>query len=232
MIHTVLFDLDGTLADTAPDLAHALNCVLEEQGQTALPFEAIRPIVSHGGTVLLSFGFNLQPDAPQFDTLRDRFLSIYLDNIAVNTRLFPGMESVLKTIEQRGMSWGVVTNKPAWLTNPLMEQLGLADRAVCIISGDTLEQRKPHPAPMLLACKLAGKSASECLYIGDAARDIEAGRNAGMKTLVAMYGYIGTDDKPEQWGADSFVQHPQEIIQWLDQDSTVEQELTAQNKQA
>ena len=90
MIHTVLFDLDGTLADTAPDLAHALNCVLEEQGQTALPFEAIRPIVSHGGTVLLSFGFNLQPDAPQFDTLRDRFLSIYRDNIAVNTRLFPG----------------------------------------------------------------------------------------------------------------------------------------------
>ncbi len=215
-IKTVLFDLDGTLADTAPDLAYALNCVLVEQGKPPLPFEMIRPVVSHGGIALTRLGFGLEPEQPGFAPLRERLLEIYRENIARETDLFPGMAQTLAAIEAQGMQWGVVTNKPAWLTEPLMEALQLSTRAACIVSGDTLKNRKPHPEPMLYACNLTGSDAAHCLYIGDAQRDIEAGHNAGMRTLVALFGYIGEQDRPEEWGADGMVQSAPEIMEWID----------------
>ena len=218
-IKTVLFDLDGTLADTAPDLAYALNEVRREQGLDAMPFEQIRPVVSHGGIALIRLGFQMEPEEPEFEPLRQRLLDIYQENISTLTTLFDGMETVLQQLEQQGLSWGVVTNKPGWLTNPLMQQMGLASRAATIVSGDTLPQRKPHPAPMLLACEQTGTDAAHCLYIGDAERDIEAGRAAGMKTMVALFGYIEDTDQPEQWGADVMVDKPLSILDWLDSHS-------------
>lgn len=215
-IRTILFDLDGTLADTAPDLAYALNRTLEHAGRAPLSFDVIRPVVSHGGTALLQLAFGTELPQDEFDRLRDFFLDIYRSNITRGTRLFPGMAELLADIEARGLNWGVVTNKPAWLTDPLMAGLNLSERAVTIISGDTLPERKPHPAPMLLACREAGSAAGECLYLGDAERDIAAGRNAGMATLIALYGYIGADDHPTGWGADGVVNTPQELLHWLD----------------
>lgn len=215
-IRTVLFDLDGTLLDTAPDLAYALNEVLKLADRAPLPFDTIRPVVSHGGLALVRLGFGLEPGDPEFDLHRQRLLDIYRNNIARETRPFAGMHELLDTLEQRGLNWGVVTNKPAWLTEPLLQELGLMQRAACVVSGDTLNERKPHPAPMLLACERTGSQPHECLYIGDAKRDIEAGHNAGMATLVALFGYIGENDDPHDWGADALVQTPGEILAWLD----------------
>ncbi len=214
-IHTVLFDLDGTLADTAPDMAYALNRVREEQGLAPLAYSAIRPVVSHGATALVRLGLDLEAEDARFTALRQRFLDIYREHLARETRLFPGMGEVLDIIERRGMNWGVVTNKPAWLTDPLMEQLGLANRAACIVSGDTTPERKPHPAPMLYACHRAGSQSWQCLYVGDAQRDIEAGKRAGMKTLVALFGYIGEADEPHSWDADGMIRDPLEIFDWI-----------------
>ena len=214
-IRTVLFDLDGTLADTAPDLAYALNCVLEEQGQEALPFETIRPVVSHGGIALIKLGFNIEEEHPDFELLRQRLLEIYRDNITRETELFPGMQDLLCAIEDEGMNWGVVTNKPGWLTEPLMESLRLTERAACIISGDTCENRKPHPEPILHGCRLAGSDVEQCLYVGDAERDIEAGRHAGVRTAVAMFGYIGEHDNPQDWQADVLLESPDDLQEWI-----------------
>jgi phosphoglycolate phosphatase len=214
-LRTVLFDLDGTLADTAPDLAYALNQVLVEQGRSPLPFDTIRPVVSHGGIALTRLGFGLEPEHPDFPPLHQRLLAIYSDNIARHTRLFPGMETLLAGIEQRGMNWGVVTNKPARLTEPLMNALGLSQRAACIVSGDTCNNRKPHPEPILYGCHLAGSEAAQCLYVGDAQRDIEAGLRAGLRTVVALFGYIGEDDHPEEWQADALLNTPREIEDWI-----------------
>ena len=161
-IRTILFDLDGTLLDTAPDLAAALNTVLEENQQPVLPFESIRPVVSHGGSALIKLGFKLQQEDPRFDPLRQRLLTVYRENISRHTTLFPDMDLLLQDIEQRGLSWGVVTNKPGWLTDPLMKDLQLYDRALCVISGDTLQQRKTHPAPLLYACQLANCRPGQC----------------------------------------------------------------------
>jgi len=215
-IKTVLFDLDGTLADTAPDLAYALNCVLQEQGRPPLPFENIRPVVSHGGIALIKHGFHIDESDAAFQLLRQRLLAIYRENIARETRLFDGMAELLEQLEQRGLNWGVVTNKPGWLTEPLLEALGVKSRAAAVVSGDTLPERKPHPAPMLLACEQAGSAAAHCLYVGDAERDITAGRNAGMHTLVALFGYLGETDFPEQWQADGMVESALEILDWLE----------------
>ncbi len=212
---TVLFDLDGTLVDTAPDLALALNGLRGEMGLRSLPFERIRPEVSHGGTALIRLGFGRSPGDAEFAPLRQRFLEIYEQNLTTNTRLFPGMEELLDHLEQREIRWGVVTNKPGWLTRPLMERLALSRRAACIVSGDTLEHSKPHPAPMLHACHQTGSAPGECMYVGDAQRDIEAGRGAGMRTLVALFGYIGERDDPRQWKADGMVEHPRQILEWL-----------------
>ncbi len=216
MIKTVLFDLDGTLADTAPDLANALNAVLEANGREPLPFAAIRPAVSHGGMALIRLGFGIEPEHPDFEPLRRQLLEHYAAHIADETRLFPGMERVLTQLETEGRRWGVVTNKPGWLTEPLLGKLGLLPRAACVVSGDTLPERKPDPAPLHHACRLAGSHAAECVYVGDAERDILAGRQAGMPTLVACFGYLAADDQPETWGAHGLVDRPDDILTWLE----------------
>ncbi len=216
-IKTVLFDLDGTLADTAPDLAAALNAVRKAAGRPALPFEQIRPAVSHGGKALIEIGFGLAPDTEEAERLRLQLLEHYRENIARHTRLFPGMDAVLDHIERHVGNWGVVTNKPGWLTEPLMSELGLQQRAACIVSGDTLEERKPHPAPLLHACELAGSRPEQCVYVGDAERDIMAGRKAGMHTLLALFGYLHENDRPHDWGADAGVESPEAILRWLEQ---------------
>lgn len=215
-LRTVLFDLDGTLADTAPDLAYALNAVLQEQGRATLPFARIRPAVSHGASALIRLGFSIEPDDTNFEPLRLRLLDIYQQHLADQTTLFPGVPELLGRIEQRGMNWGVITNKPAWLTGPLMDRLGLTQRAACIVSGDTTARRKPDPEPMLYACSKAGSAVQECVYIGDAERDIEAGRRAGMRTLVALFGYIAHDDTPHAWGADGMINAPRDVLAWMD----------------
>ena len=215
-IRTILFDLDGTLLDTAPDLAEALNTVLTENRHEPLAFESIRPVVSHGGIALIQLGFGLEQTDPAFEPLRQRLLAVYRDNLSRHTTPFPGIVELLDSIEQRGINWGIVTNKPAWLTEPLLKDLDLFDRAICVISGDTLDERKPHPAPMLYACELAGSTPQQCVYIGDARRDIEAGNNAGMHTLTALFGYIQEDDTPGTWGADGMIDTPLELLAWLD----------------
>ncbi|NOY62676.1 MAG: HAD-IA family hydrolase [Gammaproteobacteria bacterium] len=218
----MLFDLDGTLADTARDLAAALNSVLEEEQRAPLPFAQIRPHVSNGAAALITFGFGTGLDAqsPHFTQLRQRLVDIYASRLTEETTLFPGMGSLLEYIEQHGMKWGIVTNKPAFLTEPLMDQLGLSARCCCIVSGDSTANRKPHPEPLLYACRLAASRAPHCVYIGDAERDIQAGRRAGMRTIVALFGYIDANDTPSNWGADYLVQAPHEIQPWLTKQST------------
>jgi phosphoglycolate phosphatase len=215
-ITTVLFDLDGTLLDTAPDLAAALNTVLAENRRAPLPYETIRGVVSHGGIALIKLGFGLDESSPDFEPLRQRLLSLYRANLSGKTRPFPGMAELLEQLEQGGRNWGVVTNKPAWLTEPLLQDLGLLQRAACVVSGDTLDERKPHPAPMLHACEQSGSRPEQCVYIGDARRDIEAGKNAGMLTLVALFGYFMGDDRPREWQADGILKQPLDLLAWLD----------------
>jgi len=215
MIQTVLFDLDGTLLDTAPDLALALNTVLMEHQREPLPFEQIRPWVSQGGRVLIRRGFNLTEENPLFESLRQRFLKVYAENLTQQTDLFAGMANVLETLEKWQIQWGVVTNKPAWLTNPLLEALGLAKRSICNVSGDTLPLNKPHPAPLLHACQLAKSLPSQCIYVGDALRDIEAGQRAGMRTVVALYGYLDSHEQPAAWGATTMINQPLELLTWM-----------------
>ena len=215
MIKAVLFDLDGTFADTAPDLAAALNQVLDEEGKKPLPFESIRPVVSHGGIALIRLGFNITPEHTDFKRLKERLLSIYENNISCMTRVFDGINELLETLEDKNIAWGIVTNKPAWLTEPLMQNLGFMGRAAIIVSGDTTANSKPHPEPLFYACQQIGCQPDECLYVGDAERDIIAGKEAGMMTLVALFGYIEASDIPEQWGADSMIQHPKEIENFL-----------------
>lgn len=215
VLKTVLFDLDGTLIDTAPDLAATLNRLLIRYQQPKRSTESIRPYVSHGTIGMLGFAFGLTPADPEFAELRQEFLEIYENNLCHKSKLFDGMDTVLNYIEQQNLSWGLVTNKPDFLTQPLIRQLSLDARCCCIVSGDTLEKNKPDPEPMFYAARLAGCEASECVYVGDAKRDIEAGRRAGMHTLIARYGYIGKDDDPDQWHADGSIDHPAELIDWL-----------------
>lgn len=215
MIRTVLFDLDGTLADTAPDLGYALNTLLKEHGHAPVAAAQIRATASHGARGLIKLGFGIDRGDARFDALRTRFLEIYRDNICRHTVLFPGMRAVLDQIKRENRSWGIVTNKPAFLTDCLVAHLGIADLAACVVSGDTTANSKPHPEPLLYACKKTASRPEDCLYIGDAARDIEAGRRAGIKTLVAMFGYLAPSDQPERWGADGAVQQPHEILDWL-----------------
>ncbi|OUR72385.1 phosphoglycolate phosphatase [Methylophaga sp. 41_12_T18] len=211
----ILFDLDGTLADTAPDLAFALNTLLQEQGHSTLTYEAIRPVASHGSVALIKLGFNIGPEDDGYKALQQRFISLYQQNIARETRLFDGMEAVLAKLEANNISWGIVTNKPAFLTDPLVEKLALADRAACVVSGDTTAHSKPHPAPMLHACELINHAPEDCLYIGDAERDIQAGKNTNMRTMTARWGYLAPHDHPESWQADVIIDHPRDILQWL-----------------
>jgi len=210
----LLLDLDGTLLDTAPDMGGALNRLRIERGLEPLTAAEYRPVVSHGAARLVALGF---PEATgdAFEQLRLRFLEIYAQNLAGSTRLFPGIDDVLVELEERGLPWGIVTNKPAWLTDPLLEALALSHRAACVVSGDTLPQRKPHPLPLLHAAALAGVQPGHCLYVGDAERDIQAGRAAGMTTVVAAYGYLSADDDPRSWQPTGIVAQPADLREWM-----------------
>jgi phosphoglycolate phosphatase len=212
--HAVLFDLDGTLLDTAPDMAAALNRLRLLEGLTALPFQEIRPHVSHGAARLIETGFGCS-GGPRFDELRQRFLDLYRCDIAGGTQLFDGLEEVLGELERQHIRWGVVTNKPAWLTDPLLAALGLDRRASVVVSGDTLPERKPHPMPLLHAARQLEVMPGDCAYIGDAERDIRAGRAAGMRTAVAAFGYLSASDDPATWSADTIVNDAFELSAWL-----------------
>lgn len=208
----ILFDLDGTLVDTAQDLGAALNIQLQRHGQPTLPAEIIRPVASHGSRGLLALGFNIFPADSNFLAMRDEYLDIYEEVLTHSPALFDGMLEVLNAIEQKGGQWGIVTNKPSRFTTPIMQTMQLDKRAACVISGDDAPRPKPYPDTLLMACDIMQVRPEQCLYIGDAARDIEAGKAAGMRTAVALYGYLGEEDDPESWGSDLMIAHPLDIL--------------------
>ncbi|MGK0673972.1 MAG: phosphoglycolate phosphatase [Halothiobacillaceae bacterium] len=214
-LEAILFDLDGTLVDTAPDMAGALNTMRAEHDLPALPFDVIRPWVSYGAGALVKLGFGQDLPAERLETLRLRYLDIYAARLCAESTLFPGMAEVLAALEAKGHAWGVVTNKPSFLTEPLLEGLGLRQRAGCIVSGDTLPSRKPDPAPVRHACALLGLPAANCVMVGDAERDIAAARAAGSPSIAAAFGYVLDDDDPYTWGADAVVGHARELLTWI-----------------
>jgi N-acetyl-D-muramate 6-phosphate phosphatase len=211
-----LFDLDGTLLDTAPDLTAALNVLLAEERRAALSLATVRPHVSTGAIAVVHTGFpEIEVGSAGFEALRLRFLDHYRAAVAVHTRLFPGFEQVLATLEAHALPWGVITNKAGWLTEPLLDALGLRARAACVVSGDTLKVRKPHPDPLLLAAARIGVAAADCVYVGDALRDVQAARAAGMVPLGARYGYLNETEQPESWPVAGWLDEPQDLLPWL-----------------
>jgi N-acetyl-D-muramate 6-phosphate phosphatase len=217
VIEAVLFDLDGTLADTAPDMALTVNRMLEQRGLATVATERVRAHVSKGARGMIGAAFGLTPEDEGFQALREEFLEIYGENLCVQTRLFPGMEELLDAIEARGMPWGVVTNKFERFARPLIEALGLATRAAVVIGGDTCPRPKPFPDPLLLAAATMGVAPMRTLYVGDDERDVQAARSAGMPVLVAAYGYLGDGPPPVLWGADHIVDSPAGIEAWIHQ---------------
>ncbi|MEE8118186.1 MAG: phosphoglycolate phosphatase [Gammaproteobacteria bacterium] len=215
-IDCVLLDLDGTLADTAPDMATALNELRVQRGLNPLAFEKIRPHVSGGSPALLRLGLSLEPDDPEYENIRQSFLELYAEMICDDTQLFPGMPETLDALERHSISFGIVTNKPGWLTRPLLDKLELTQRCACIVSGDCTVNRKPHPDPLLEASRQAKFDPVNCLFVGDDKRDIQAGRNAGMKTLAASWGYIAPQDDLNEWQADGIISQPEDLVSWLD----------------
>ena len=214
-LRAVLFDLDGTLLDTAPDMVGALNTLRREEGLAPLPYEGVRPAVSHGGARVVKVGFpNATPERAA--ALQRRFLQIYRDGLSRGTALFPGMDQVLDTLAERRLKSGIVTNKPSWLTDPLLDQLGLHARFDCVVSGDTVAERKPHPLPLLHAAQLAGVAPGECIFVGDAERDVQAAHAAGMPALVANYGYLQADEDSTAWGGDGYLEQARDLLGWLD----------------
>ena len=210
--NAVLFDLDGTLVDTAPDMVAVLQYLQREHGLDPVPYELARSNVSNGAFGLLTLGF------PGIDIeiggdLHQQYLERYAEVICEESRIFSGLSELLDQLDEMGCPWGVVTNKPHQLTAPLLAALELADRSACMISGDTLSVRKPDPAPLLLACDVVGVDPEESIYIGDAERDIEAGQRAGMATIAAGYGYITADDDPREWDADVIATTTEELTQ-------------------
>ncbi|QFY43696.1 HAD-IA family hydrolase [Candidatus Methylospira mobilis] len=216
LITSVLFDLDGTLLDTAPDLTGACNEALTSSGYAARSEEGLKPYISGGAAAMLRYAEPDLDDKP-FSALLDRMLECYQQNIAQRTRFFDGMDIVLDELDGRGIPWGIVTNKSSRFTLPLLDAMNLTRRTPCIISGDSLPQKKPHPMPLLEACRILAASPGSSVYIGDARRDIEAGRNAGMYTLAACYGYVSADDPATAWGADQQIDQPVALIDWLNQ---------------
>jgi phosphoglycolate phosphatase len=208
----VLFDLDGTLADTAPDLGGALNQLLHEQGHPPLPMEMLRPHVSSGARGMIGAGLSIAPTDPRYPDLQQRFLAIYQDALCVGTRLFDGMAEHLDELDSRGIPWGIVTNKSQRFAIPLVEGLGLRQRCICVVCGDSARRAKPSADPMHLASAVMGISASRCIYVGDDERDVASGRAAGMTTVVAAWGYLGDGKPPAGWGADAIAQAPRDIL--------------------
>jgi N-acetyl-D-muramate 6-phosphate phosphatase len=211
----VLFDLDGTLADTAPDLAYVLNLQLRAHGCPQLPVTALRPYVSHGARGMLRAGFGLEAGDADYGALRDEFLDLYERNLFRETRLFPGMAELLDGLDRRAIAWGIVTNKLERFTLPLIQALGLGARAGCVISGDTAPRAKPHPDPLFEASRRLGVEPNECSYVGDDERDVQASQAAGMTPVVALYGYLGDGRPPQEWGARAYIEHPLELLKLL-----------------
>lgn len=210
----VLFDLDGTLVDTAPDMVAVLHDMQTAHGIDEVPYATARCSVSNGATGLLRLGFP-GVEHPPGSPLHREYLERYLARTSIDSKMFDGLGDLLDDLEGREVLWGIVTNKPERFTTPLLRSLGLLDRSACTVSGDTLPERKPHPAPMRLACERAGIDAHRTIYVGDAARDMEAGRAAGMTTIAAAYGYISEDDNPQDWGADQIALDTADLTQRL-----------------
>lgn len=208
----VLFDLDGTLADTAPDLAAAANRQRSVRGLPALPYEALRPLASQGARGLIGRALGVAPEDPSFAGLRAEFLDFYEQALCVHTRLFDGMTEALGALESANLRWGIVTNKPARYTDPLVARLGLATRAAVVVSGDTTAYAKPHPAPIEYALAHCAVQPAQAVYVGDDLRDIAAGRAARTRTVAVRYGYLGDGAPIETWGADCVIAHPGELL--------------------
>jgi phosphoglycolate phosphatase len=214
-VDAVLFDLDGTLVDSAPDLAGAANELRAAHGMQAMDFAQLRPMVGSGARGMLSAAFGIGPDDPSFDALRLDFLARYEARILRETRVFVRMEPVLTALERRRLPWGIVTNKIARFSVPLVDGLGLMSRCAVLISGDTTAHAKPHPQPLLEAASRMGAAPQRCIYVGDDRRDVEAGRSARMATLAAAWGYLGRDESVHDWNADAVLAHPEELLNWL-----------------
>jgi phosphoglycolate phosphatase len=214
MASTVFFDLDGTFADTAPDLAHALNAMLRARGREPVPVEVTRPVTSLGARGMIGVGFGMTPDHPDYANLRREFLDLYEANLCRETSLFPGMAEALDALEARRAQWGIVTNKSERLARPLIALLGYGARAACVVGGDTTGKLKPHPDSLLAACSIVGVTPADCIYVGDDERDVLAGRAAGMKTIAVEYGYLN-GGAPVTWGADAVIRHPLELLECL-----------------
>ena len=211
MIRAVLFDLDGTFADTAPDLGYAVNLMRASRGLTPVPEAQTRPVTSSGARGLLGAGFGITPDHVDYNAMRDEFLNHYEANLCRETRLFDGMAQLVDTLEARALTWGIVTNKAERFALPLMRLLGYGTRAACVIGGDTTGKLKPHPDPLYAAARAIKIDPSNCLYVGDDTRDVQAGRAAGMTTVAVRYGYLNGSD-PAEWGANAIVDTPLEIL--------------------
>ena len=211
MLKAVLFDLDGTFADTAPDLARAINVMRESRALPPLPSEVTRPVTSLGGRGMLRVGFDMSPDHAQYAAMREEFLELYAKNLCLETRVFPGVSELVARLQERGIKWGIVTNKAERFAKPLMHLLGFAEHCACVIGGDTTSRTKPHPDPLLAACQVLGIEACHCAYVGDDSRDIDAGRAAGMKTIAVRYGYLN-GGVPDTWGADAVVDCPEDVL--------------------
>ncbi len=211
----MLFDLDGTLADTAPDLARALNRVRAANGLAPMPLEVTRPYTSSGARGLLKIGIGMEPGDERYEALKLQFLDFYAAEICIDTRLFEGMEELLDRLEQDKLPWGVVTNKAERFTRPLLQCLRLGGRSACIVGGDTAARAKPHPDPLLHAAAALRLPPSACLYVGDDLRDVQAARAAGMPVIAAKYGYLGDGGAIESWQADAIIGHPREVLDHL-----------------
>ena len=216
MIRAVLFDLDGTFADTLPDLASALNQVLATRSFTSVDQNELRPLVSLGGQAMVEHALREVRDQVLLGAVYREFLQTYADNLATHTTVFSGVAEVVTELTRRAIPWGVVTNKRARFTNPLLARLPVAGGATCVVSGDSTPTVKPEPDSLLLASSLVGAPPHQCVYVGDARNDIVAGQRAGMATLVASWGYLPADDDPQRWGANRVLTEPGELIAWLD----------------
>lgn len=216
MISAVLFDLDGTFADTAPDLGRAINLMRKARGLQPVPLAETRLVTSLGARGLLGVGFGIGPGDADYEAMREEFLRIYEENLCHDSTLFPGMAELVDSIEQLNLRWGIVTNKAERFALPLMRQLGYGERAACIVGGDTTAHMKPHPAPLMHAAGITATPPQQCIYVGDDERDILAGKAAGMHTVAVRFGYLNGGD-PDAWKADHVVDHPRQILALLRQ---------------
>jgi phosphoglycolate phosphatase len=214
-IRGVLFDLDGTLVDSAPDLAGAANRLRAEHGLPPLPYERLRPMVGSGARGMVGVAFGVKPGDSRFEELRDAFLARYESGLLEHTRPFEGVEALLAALEAAGLPWGIVTNKATRFTRPIVEGLGLAWRAAAVVCGDTTPHSKPHPAPLLHAAQAMGLPPQAVAYVGDDLRDAQAARAAGMRMVAAAWGYLGLGDPPAAWGADVVLEAPGDVLGWL-----------------